>query len=422
MKTLLASMLGVCILITTQAYAIDFGGRLSVGGGGGRTFPVGPKYFKGLTDEGSLWEAHLKYGLIDDLSLILSYSNMLLDDKTTGLDTQFQPLVVGAQYHPFHQWAVSPYLMGGIGASFNNSEHLTIIPGSFLTKRWTRFTAQVGAGFEYFLIQGTSIGFETKYYYFGNTGSIHTSPFGLVTVAGMLNIYFGEGARVIQARSEAEKARGETEAARSEAKRQKEAAEETLRQANLAKQQGELAKREALEAKIQAGVAEKATAEAKIRAEAAEKAAAEAKERALTAKLALSQAEASREKAQAELNKIKEIVASKDISPITFKYARSEVTLESYPILDMVEEIAAKYPDLKLRVEGHTDDIGNDASNLRLSQQRAESVKNYLVQPGKLNHDQVVAVGFGESQPIAANNSKQGRSLNRRVEFIFIIK
>jgi len=387
MKPLFASMIGICILVATQAYAIDFGERFSVGGGGGGTFPVGPKFFKTVTDEGNLWEAHLKYGLNDDLSLILSYTNILLADKATGLNRRFQPLVLGAQYHHFHEWVVSPYLLGGVGASFNKLVESTVI-----TRRWTRFTAQVGVGFEYFLNQGTSIGFETKYHYFGNTDSGYQSPFGLVTVAGMLNVYFGEGARTIRARREAEKAREEAEFARFEARKQKKAAEQALRQANLAKQQAELARRKDLDAKMQAEAAEKAAAEA------------------------------SQEEAQAEMNKVKEMVARKDISPIRFEYSSSEVTKASYPILDLVAEIGAKNPDLKLRVEGHTDDIGNDTYNLQLSQQRAESVKNYLVRSGKLNPDQVVAVGFGESQPIAENNTKEGRSLNRRVEFIFIIK
>ena len=72
-----------------------------------------------------------------------------------------------------------------------------------------------------------------------------------------------------------------------------------------------------------------------------------------------------------------------------------------------------------MRVEGHTDSRGSDAYNLTLSQKRAESVRNYLISRG-VSPDRMEPRGFGESQPIADNRTEQGRSQNRRVEFIII--
>jgi len=71
---------------------------------------------------------------------------------------------------------------------------------------------------------------------------------------------------------------------------------------------------------------------------------------------------------------------------------------------------------LKVRIEGHTDDVGNDAKNLTLSQQRAESVVAYLVKSG-VEATRFEAVGFGETKPLVEGKTKKARTANRRVEF-----
>ena len=115
------------------------------------------------------------------------------------------------------------------------------------------------------------------------------------------------------------------------------------------------------------------------------------------------------------------MIKSKTLAPVAFAYSSARLQVDSFEALDMVAEVAGKYSDLALRVEGHTDSVGKDAYNLKLSQKRAESVRQYLVEAGGLPEDRVKAVGFGESQPIAPNTSKAGRAKNRRVEFIFFI-
>jgi OOP family OmpA-OmpF porin len=77
------------------------------------------------------------------------------------------------------------------------------------------------------------------------------------------------------------------------------------------------------------------------------------------------------------------------------------------------------YPDLKLEIQGHTDDQGKDDYNMNLSKNRAETVSSYLQLFG-INNKRLVTKGFGESKPIAANDSEEGRSQNRRVELIKI--
>src|SRR5438045_1014725 len=74
-----------------------------------------------------------------------------------------------------------------------------------------------------------------------------------------------------------------------------------------------------------------------------------------------------------------------------------------------------RYPNEQFDIEGHTDSTGSDEYNLSLSQRRADSVKNYLVDQG-VETAQIFARGFGESQPKASNDTPEGRQLNRRVE------
>ena len=72
-------------------------------------------------------------------------------------------------------------------------------------------------------------------------------------------------------------------------------------------------------------------------------------------------------------------------------------------------------PTLRLSVEGHSDNMGKPASNLSLSQKRAEAVKNYLAQNG-IDANRLEAKGFGQEKPVADNSTPEGRAANRRVE------
>jgi outer membrane protein OmpA-like peptidoglycan-associated protein len=77
----------------------------------------------------------------------------------------------------------------------------------------------------------------------------------------------------------------------------------------------------------------------------------------------------------------------------------------------------AAYPELKFEIEGHTDSIGSEYFNQSLSEKRAATVRDYLVDAG-VSINNVVARGFGKTRPIADNSSPTGRKLNRRVEMI----
>jgi OOP family OmpA-OmpF porin len=82
-------------------------------------------------------------------------------------------------------------------------------------------------------------------------------------------------------------------------------------------------------------------------------------------------------------------------------------------VLNGVATDLKKYPRLKIELQGHTDDKGSDQYNLKLSQQRADSVRIYLMDQG-VPGGQLTARGYGEAQPIEDNKTEAGRSLNRR--------
>jgi outer membrane protein OmpA-like peptidoglycan-associated protein len=114
------------------------------------------------------------------------------------------------------------------------------------------------------------------------------------------------------------------------------------------------------------------------------------------------------------------IVAGKlDIlDKVYFQTSKAVILGKSYPLLNNVADVIKSHPEIGVvRVEGHTDSRGNDASNKSLSQKRADSVVKYLVARG-VDRARLEAVGFGEDKPIADNSTDEGRSANRRVDFV----
>lgn len=102
---------------------------------------------------------------------------------------------------------------------------------------------------------------------------------------------------------------------------------------------------------------------------------------------------------------------------VNFEFNESTLLPEAENSLDAVGEVLTKYPDLRVEVAGHTDNIGSDSYNQQLSQSRAQSVRSYLLENFDIVQSRIVANGYGESRPIASNQTETGRALNRRVEF-----
>ncbi len=102
---------------------------------------------------------------------------------------------------------------------------------------------------------------------------------------------------------------------------------------------------------------------------------------------------------------------------VYFDFNKASIKSVSFPLLNEVAQAMADNPKIKVEVQGHTDSVGDDNYNLKLSQSRAESVRAYMIKRG-VSSDRMVPKGYGENVPIADNRTKEGRDQNRRVEFV----
>ncbi|MFK7856223.1 MAG: OmpA family protein [Granulosicoccus sp.] len=112
-------------------------------------------------------------------------------------------------------------------------------------------------------------------------------------------------------------------------------------------------------------------------------------------------------------------LANIDISTVAFQPGNISFASGSETALQQLLEILLSNQDFRIRIEGHTDDTGPAAVNLRLSRERAAAVSNYLQSRGVLSN-QLIAKGYGSTQPIADNSTDAGRARNRRIEISYV--
>jgi len=101
---------------------------------------------------------------------------------------------------------------------------------------------------------------------------------------------------------------------------------------------------------------------------------------------------------------------------ITFEFNSARLTTNAQRLMENVVAFLRADANVNITISGHTDNVGSDAYNLRLSRARANEVRDYLIGFG-IDANRLTALGFGESRPVASNDTVEGRDLNRRVEF-----
>ena len=106
---------------------------------------------------------------------------------------------------------------------------------------------------------------------------------------------------------------------------------------------------------------------------------------------------------------------------IKFPPGRSTIDANSAALMRKVQQGLALFPDASISVEGHTDANGTDSTNLILSQDRADAVRQYLVSNFALNPEKVTSVGYGEARPVSTNETAAGRTRNRRIDLVIHI-
>jgi outer membrane protein OmpA-like peptidoglycan-associated protein len=210
-------------------------------------------------------------------------------------------------------------------------------------------------------------------------------------------------------RQQADQARLQAEQAKAEADRMKEDAMKAAADAAKAKEDADRA-RQAAVADQQAALAQKQAAEAET--EKARQAAAKA------------EAEKADMRAQllAQLNSILQTNDSArglivNMSDVLFDTGSFTLKPGAREKLAKVSGILLAHPGLTMQIEGHTDSVGSDGFNVRLSEQRADSVKDFLGEQG-VSLSSISAQGFGKAEPVATNDTPEGRQRNRRVEIV----
>ena len=101
---------------------------------------------------------------------------------------------------------------------------------------------------------------------------------------------------------------------------------------------------------------------------------------------------------------------------VNFDSGSAELTVNSMKILDNVAEKIEKFPGVEVEIRGYTDNTGSYQGNVNISQRRADTVKEYLLRHGIASY-RIITRGYGPENPIAPNNTREGRAKNRRIEF-----
>jgi outer membrane protein OmpA-like peptidoglycan-associated protein len=109
------------------------------------------------------------------------------------------------------------------------------------------------------------------------------------------------------------------------------------------------------------------------------------------------------------------------VRPILFDFDKWDIKPESYAIIDEIVDQMLSRPKLRLEIQGHTDNIGTIEYNQRLSERRAKAVYDALVERG-VDPKRLRWRGFGMSQPVAPNDTEEGRAKNRRTQFVILAK
>jgi outer membrane protein OmpA-like peptidoglycan-associated protein len=232
-----------------------------------------------------------------------------------------------------------------------------------------------------------------------------------------------QAAAEIKRRQDADQARLQAEAAKAEAVRMKQDAEKAAADAARQKQEAEQA--------TAAAVAQQQAAQAAAEQAARDRAAAVDQQRAAEAdadkaRQAAARAEAEKADLRAQLlNQLNSILQTRDsarglivnMSDVLFDTGSYTLKPGAREKLAKISGILLAHPGLTLQIEGHTDSVGTDEYNQQLSERRADSVRDFLAEQG-VGGSTITAQGFGKTQPVATNDTADGRQRNRRVELV----
>ena len=227
-------------------------------------------------------------------------------------------------------------------------------------------------------------------------------------------------------RQAAARARAAEDAAATRAAQEKAAAEAARAQAEAARLQAETERLQAERAKADSLEQQRAAEQARLAAQQAQQQAQQAQQQAQEADRLRQKAENDQQQLRQQLlTQLNLILATRDtarglivnMSDVLFDFNKYTLRPGAREKLAKISGIVLAHPGLKLEVDGYTDSVGTDEYNLRLSQQRADSVRAYLIEQG-ISPDTVVSKGYGKANPVVSNDTAAGRQQNRRVEMV----
>jgi outer membrane protein OmpA-like peptidoglycan-associated protein len=105
------------------------------------------------------------------------------------------------------------------------------------------------------------------------------------------------------------------------------------------------------------------------------------------------------------------------VGDVAFDPGQSSLKASALTTVERLVQFMGDYPERSVRIEGHTDSAGDDATNLRLSERRAQAVRDALLERG-IDAARITTIGYGEARPIASNDTPDGRQRNRRIEIV----
>lgn len=375
------------------------------------------------SDEWALqYRAFIQYGLISPLlagQFGLGYTSLTAPGIYTAQTGMADARLL---LSPFKLASVKPYVYAGIGVSKNlnidGSNFLLMVPmgAGLQTRISSGLSLDVTGGYNLSLSDELDGRVRTDTDVNGLTNGKHDGYYGF-TLGVVFELGRGEDEEAqakkkaleeSEAKLAAQKAEADAEARRVkqatdlEAQRAKEAADAEARRLN------DLANAEAQRVKQQAD----AQSEAQRVKEATDAEARRVKD--------LSDAEARRVAEQNRLAKPTIIVLEKGkkvvLKGVNFETNKATLRKDSETILQIAYDALKANPDVQIEISGHTDNVGSEKANQTLSLKRAQAVRNWLVQKG-IASNRMKAVGKGFSEPVATNNTAEGRAENRRIEF-----
>lgn len=377
-------------------------GKFGVGGFAGAAIPTGDRTVKdnGKTDLGL--EGFVRYGITDHWSAAVAYDNLHFKN-----DLRVEPVTLSGIYSFFPEKRWTPFLQGGLGAA-----------AGIGSKTWNDLGARAGLGLDYFVIPDLSLSAVVHYFYTSKIGASTNESHSIVPGAA-LTYYFGCCSECKNKKKAQPAPAAKTAAAPAAVDSDGDGVIDSKDQCPDSPKGSMVDANGCPKDSDRDGVADDK-----------DQCPDSPKGSIVDAKGCPKDSDGDgvtddedkcpdTPKGTPVNDKgCPKLKASEKVSielKVLFDTAKADVKPEYDAEIKRVAEFMANYPETSAEIEGHTDNVGSEAGNVSLSQRRADSVRQYLISKYKVDAKRLTAKGYGPKQPLASNDTPEGRTKNRRV-------